>query len=141
MNLKISTSSNIFKKTRKNSIIIFYNIINNKKINLLKKFQIRLIKTPLHMDRNFDLKKILLRVKMLCYSRIFLESGIGLMTNFLHEDLINDLCIFISNKKLGRNGDNSIKNNIKVYLKNKKPFKEKVNLMGDKLFTYRLRNV
>ena len=47
--------------------------------------------------------------------------------------------LFVSNKKLGRRGDNSFKKNMKLLLKNKNFINEKVNLFNDKLISYRLK--
>ena len=140
-NLKIPNKSNIFKNIKKNSITIIYNKNIIKKVKFLKKKKIKLIRMPLNQKGNFNLKNILKEVKQLGYSRVFLESGINLMSNFINNGLVNDLNVFVSNQKLGRKGENSIKNNIYLYLKKIKPFKIKANLMGDNLFVYRLKNV
>ena len=89
-------------------------------------------------DENFNLKNILLKVKLLGFSRILLESGLNLTTNFLNKGLVDDFQLFISKTNLGKNGNNSFKRNMKLFLKNRKFTNEKVNLFGDKLISYRL---
>ena len=84
-------------------------------------------------------KDILKKIKLLGYSRILLESGLKLTTNFLRENLIDDFYIFVSNKKLGINGRNNFKNNMKLFFNNKKFSEEKVNLFGDRLISYRIK--
>ena len=118
---------------------IFYNQINKKKIKLLKKLKIRLYKIPLDIDGNIDLKKSLIKAQELGFSRIFLESGIELATNFLNAKLVDDLKLFISDKHLKQNGAGSIKKFFGSVLKNKKKMTEKINLFGEKLISYKLK--
>ena len=80
-----------------------------------------------------------MKVKSLGFSRIFLEFGLNLTTEFLSKDLVDIFQLFVSDKKLGENGNNSFKVNMKRILKNKKFTNEKVNLFGDKLISYRLK--
>ena len=136
--LKIPIASNIVRSADKHRTIIFFNKINKKKIKILKNLKIKLIKTPLDADENFNLKNILLKVKLLGFSRILLESGLNLTTNFLNKGLVDDFQLFISKTNLGKNGNNSFKRNMKLFLKNRKFTNEKVNLFGDKLISYRL---
>ena len=138
-NLKIPITSNVIKSANKYRTIVFFNKTNRKKIITLKSLKIRLIKAPLSKDENFDLEKILMKVKLLGFSRIFLESGLNLTTNFLNKNLVDDFQLFISSKNLGRNGNNSFKKNMKLFLKNKKFTNEKVHLFGDKLISYKIK--
>jgi len=118
--LKIHITSNIVRSANKYRTIIFFNKIDQKKIKVLKNLKIELIKIPLSEDGNFDLKNILMKVKILGFSRIFLESGLNLTTNFLNKGLVDDFQLFISSKNLGKNGNNSFKKNMKLFFKNKK---------------------
>ena len=101
--------------------------------------KIRLIKTQLNENFEFDLKKILIKIKVLGFSRIFLESGVKLCNNFLRDGLINDFHLFVSDKKLGFDGTNNFKKQMRLFLKNKKFITAKVNLLGEKLLTYRIK--
>ena len=138
-NLKIPITSNVVRSANKHGIIIFFNKIKQKKIKTLRNFKIKLIKFPLSGDGNFDLENILAKVKLLGFSRVFLESGLNLTTSFLKKDLVDDFHLFISNKSLGKNGNNSFKENMKLFFKNRKFTNEKVNLFGDKLVSYRFK--
>ena len=138
-NLKIPIKSNIIKYASRYNTIIFFNKINKKKIKILKKLRIKLIKKPLYEDGNFDLRDVLMNVKLLGFSRIFLESGLKLTTNFLSRGLVDVLHLFISSKKLNMNGSNNFKTNIKSFLKRKQVTNEIVNLFGDKLISYRVK--
>lgn len=137
-NLNIPLNSKIVKTAHKHSTIIFFNKINTKKSTFLKKNKIQLIWLPTNDEGNFNLKDLTKKIKFLGFSRIFLEAGLNLTTNFLNEGLINDFYLFLSPRKLGNIGRNSFKSNMKILKKSKKFFKEKVNLLGDKLITYRI---
>ena len=137
--LKIPSTSRIVRSANKHRTFIFFHKSNQKKIKTLKRLKIKLIKTPLSEDGNFDLKNILTKVKLLGFSRIFLESGLNLTTNFLNRNLVDNFQLFISDKNLGKNGNNSFKKSMKLFLKNKKFTNKKVNLFGDKLISYTLK--
>ena len=137
--LKISTSSNVIKDSYKYKTIVFYNKDNKRKVKILKKLGIEIYKIPVNSNGDLDLKKALIKAKQLGFSRIFLESGIKLSSNFLKKNLVNDLKIFISNKKLNKHGEGSIKKYFKTLLKRKKYTTEKVNLFNEKLISYRIK--
>ena len=137
--LKISLMSKIIKEGTSHSTIIFYNKFNKKKIKLLKKSKIKLFRLPVDTDDNLDLREVLIKAKELGFYRIFLESGIILASNFLYKNLVDDLSLFISNKNLGKNGKCNIKKHLKLFLNNKKSINEKVNLLGEKLVTYKIK--
>ena len=137
--LRIPVRSNIVRSANKYRTIIFFNKANQKKIETLKKLKIKLIKVPLSDDGNFDLENILMKIKLLGFSRIFLESGLNLTTSFLNKNLVDNFYLFISNKNLDKNGDNSFKENMKLFLKGRKFTTERVNLLGDMLISYRLK--
>ena len=136
--LNIPINYNIIQLAKKYRTIIFYNKIKKKKIKILKKMNIKLLREPLCSDENFDLKKILLKVKRLGFSRILLESGLKLSSNFFKYKLVDDFYLFISNKNVNRHGKNNIKKLLKSYVKNKKHVDIKVNLFGDKLIRYKI---
>ena len=137
--LKIPLSSYVVKSAHKYRTFVFFNKMNQKKIKILKRFKVKLIQTPLNKDNEFDLKELLTKVRDLGFSRIFLETGLKLSSNFLKEDLVNDFNLFVSNKNLKGNGSNSFKKNIRFFFKGKKFNNEKINLLGDKLISYRLK--
>jgi len=138
-NLKIPIASNIVESANRYRTIIFFNKINIQKIKALKSLKIKLVKIPLRDDGNFDLENVLIKVKLLGFSRILLESGLNLTTNFLNKNLVDDFQLFVSSKKLGKNGTNCFKKNMKLFLKNKKFTNEKVNLFSDKLISFRIK--
>ena len=137
--LRTPIYSRIIQEAKYYNTIIFYNKTNKKKIKLFKKLKIKIIKIPLDTKGNLDLIKSLKKVKELGFSRVFLESGIKLITNFLNKNLIDEFKLFISNKKLKKNGNGRIQKYLVSFLKNKRGKIEKVNLGGEKLITYKLK--
>jgi len=137
--LKIRINSKIIKEANIYRTIIFYNKINRKKIISLKRLRIKTYKIPLDNNGNLDLKESLIKAKKLGFSRIFVETGTKLTTNFLNKKLIDDFKLFISSRSLGKNGNGSIKKYFGSFLKNKKKIVEKVNLSGDKLISYKIK--
>ena len=137
--LKIPINSNIVKTANKIRTIIFFNKIYPKKIKILKSLKIELVHSNLCEDGNFDLKNILTKIKSLGFSRIFLETGLKLMTNFLNNNLVDDFQLFVSSKNIGKNGANSFKKNMNLFLKNKKFITKKINLFGDRLISYAIK--
>ena len=137
-NLKIPLSSKILLNSKINKTYIFFNKENLIKENLLKKNNIILIKMPLNKENNFNLNLILKKIAQFGFSRVFLESGVNLMGNFLRENLIDEFKLFISSNNLGRNGRNNFKKYIKMIDKSVKT-DNKVNLLGDKLISYTIK--
>jgi len=137
--LKIPLKSNVIKNASKFKTIIFYNKYKKNKINKLKKLNISLFKISLNIKGGIDLKKALVKTKKLGFSRILLESGITLTTDFLKEKLVDDFKLFISSKNLKKNGKGNIKKYFKSFLKGKMNEIERVNLFGDKLLSYKIK--
>ena len=138
-NLKVPISSKIIKKSRMNKTIIFYNKVVKKKIKILKKSKVKLFRVPLDRFGHINLKLSLLKIRQIGYSRVFLECGVKVTHQFLINNLVDDFKLFISNNKLGKNGKNNFKKHLNLFLKDKKKYKEKVNLLGDKLISYRVK--
>ena len=78
-----------------------------------------------------DFKILYERLYKMGYSRIFVEAGLTILNNLLNNKLINDLYIFKTNKKLGKNGRN---NDNDKFLKKLLPKPLTINLNNDKLF-------
>ena len=95
--------------------------------------------TPLDKSGNFDLKKILIKLKELGYHRILLEAGLKMSTSFFKNKLVNEFNIFISNEKIKRNGYDNMKFFFNTFLKKKKYTVEQVNLFGEKLLNYKVK--
>ena len=137
--LEIKIKSNIVKESNKYQTFIFYNKFDKLKIKILNKLKIRTVKIPLNKKGELDLRNVLNKAGKLGFSRIFLEAGARLTTSFFNKKLIDDFKLFISNKKLGKNGNGNIKKYFGSFLKNKKKIVEKVNLSGEKLISYKIK--
>jgi len=137
--LKIKVYSNVIKEADRYSTIIFYNKMNKRKIQLLNKLKVKTFKIPLDNKGNLDILRSLYKVKELGFSRVFLESGIKLTSNFLSNNLVNNFVVFTSNNNLKKNGRYSFKSYLKNFLRDKKSKIEKVNLLGDHLTSYELK--
>ena len=136
---KIILDRRLKTPVKSNVCIIFYNRKDLKKIKFLKKQKIQTIWAPLDNTNNLDLNFIMLKVKKLGFSRVFLESGITLVKAFLKKNLINNLIIFKSNQKLTKYGKKNFKSIFNSYIKQKKRHIEKINLFGDSLTSYYIK--
>ena len=101
-NLEMNMNSHIFRTANKNNTIIFYNNVNKKKINLLKKKGIQLIKSNLSKKKYFDLKLILKKLYKVGIRNILVEGGDNLSCNFLKNKLFNEFYLFKSPKSLSK---------------------------------------
>ena len=137
--LKVSLNSNVIRNNHKKKTIIFYNKTNTNKIKMLNNNNVKTYKISLNKEGNLDLKNVLVKIHQLGFSRVLLECGAKLSMSFLSENLVNDLKVFISNKRLLKNGNGCIKNYFKTFIKHKKYKKEIVNLFDDKLISYKIK--
>ncbi len=137
--LKINVNSLLIKYSKRPRTIIFYNKNNIKKINILKKLNIKTYYIPLDNNGNLNLNKVLLKAKKLGYSRIFVEAGKKLTSGFLNNNLVDKFVLYVSNYKLAKYGKANIKDYLKKYLRNKKAHLAKVNLFGEKLLSYKIK--
>ena len=108
-------------------------------MNEFKKQGVKLYKVPLDKNGNLNLKEVLIKAKKLMFYRIFLESGLKLVNNFLTLKLVDDLEIFNSNKKLKNNDKDNIKKILLKFTKGKTKKIVKVNLFGESLISFKLK--
>ena len=137
-NLSLKRNCNILKDAFKHKTIIFYNKSEKVKLNFFKKIKVKLFKAPLDESGNLNLKFILLKIKKMGYSRVFLETGVKLTSSFFNNNLVDNFVLFISSRKLGARGMGRFKNYMNKILKNRKGMIEKVNLFGDRLISYKI---
>jgi diaminohydroxyphosphoribosylaminopyrimidine deaminase/5-amino-6-(5-phosphoribosylamino)uracil reductase len=137
--LRVKISSNIIKDGKKFKTIIFYNHNNKRKIQLLKKFNVKCYKIDLNKYNNLDLNKSLIKAKKLGFSRILVESGLKLISELFKEKLIDEFKLFISKNSINKNGKGNAKKFLEQSLRNKIFKVEKVNLFGEKLLSYKLK--
>ena len=103
---------------------------SQKKSSEYKKFGYKIILINQLKSKN-DYNKLFKKIYKMGYSRILFETGLTFLNFLLKNNMINDLFIFKSSKKLGKMGVNNA--SIK-YLKKIYPKLLTISLNGDKLF-------
>jgi diaminohydroxyphosphoribosylaminopyrimidine deaminase/5-amino-6-(5-phosphoribosylamino)uracil reductase len=101
-NLKMNTKSYIFKTANKNNTVVFYKNANRSKILLFKKKSIKLIKSNLLKNGNFDLKVVFKKLYNLGCRNLLVEGGNDLSKSFIKNRLFNQFYLFKSQKKLSK---------------------------------------
>ncbi len=135
-NLMLKKNLGFFKVSVKRKIYLITTKNNKKKINWLKKKNIRVILIK-KMNSKEDFNKIFYYFSKLGFSRIIVESGLT-FTNFLIANkMLNNIYIFKTNYNLKKNGINyssnkllkkiKLKNKLKVYLDNDCAYYERLN--------------
>ena len=100
--LKTKTNSYVSKTANKKNTIFFYNKAQKQRISLFKKKNIKLIKSNLIKNKNFDLKLILRKLYNLGCRNLLVEGGNDLTDSFLKNRLFNEFYLFKSNKNLSK---------------------------------------
>ncbi|MDC0450029.1 bifunctional diaminohydroxyphosphoribosylaminopyrimidine deaminase/5-amino-6-(5-phosphoribosylamino)uracil reductase RibD [Pelagibacteraceae bacterium] len=134
---KINKNIKILKENNR-KIYIFTTVYNSLKENYFRKKGVKIIKFSRTNDNDLCLKKMIYKIKILGLSRIFVESGSTFLSQLLKNNLIKNLYLFKSSKKLssiGRNNSSLLQiKKIKILKKDK----IKVNLYGDSLYKVNL---
>ena len=72
------------------------------------------------------------------FFRILCEAGSNTSKSFLKSNLVNNLYVFMSQRRLGKNGENSFKKELSnLDLSNKNMLK--INLYGDLLYKLKIK--
>ena len=134
---KIKRNIKVFKNCNR-KIYILTTVNNKSKENFFKKKGIKIIKFSKACIKNSNIKKFFYTIKKLGYNRIFVETGSTFLSYLFKYNIINNLFLFKSSKKLFSNGQNnsSLLHIKKVKISNKN--KIKVNLDGDSLYRVKL---
>jgi diaminohydroxyphosphoribosylaminopyrimidine deaminase/5-amino-6-(5-phosphoribosylamino)uracil reductase len=101
-NLEMNTNSYIFKTGNKSNTVVFYNKASKSKILTFKKKSIKLIKSNLFKNGNFDVKLILKKLYRLGCRNLLVEGGNDLSKSFIKNRLFNQFYLFKSPKNLSR---------------------------------------
>ena len=128
MKLKKKLLLNKYLKKRKTYIVT--SISNLKKTVMYKKKGYKIIFIN-QLKKKIDFILLFKKIYKKKYSRVLIESGLTFLNTLLKNNLLNDLYIFKSNEKLGKNGKN---NDTSKYLKKISPKLITINLNGDNLF-------
>ena len=129
-NLNLKINSFIIKTAKKIPTYIFYNKNKTKKINLLKKFGVRLIYLNLK-NKNFSTFDVFKKLYNESLFYVLVEGGENLTQNFLANKAFNEFFYFKSSKKLKKNGVIELSNFEKKVKKNFKNYEEVKTYTGD----------
>ena len=129
-NLNLKINSFIIKTAKKIPTYIFYNKNKTKKINLLKKFGVRLIYLNLK-NKNFSTFDVFKKLYNESLFYVLVEGGENLTQNFLANKAFNEFFHFKSSKKLKKNGVIELSNFEKKVKKNFKNYEEVKTYTGD----------
>ena len=136
--LEIKLSSYVFKSTKKNNTIIFYNSFTHEKIETLKNKGINLIKSRLNNNGLFDLKTILKKLYTLGVRNLLIEGGDKITKNLIRSKLIDIFYLFKSPKMLAKGKVNQSFTSSKILNKNyKKEYKFASKLAKDNITIYK----
>ncbi len=136
--LKTNTKSYIFKTANQKNTIFFYNEAKKSKILEFKKKNIKIIKSKIKHNKNFDIIVILKKLFNLGSRNIIVEGGNELTKNFLREKLYNKFYLYKSPKKLSKNLEFKIFDGYDVLIKNyKKKLKINYNFGKDIITLYK----
>ena len=128
LKLKKKLLLNKYLKKRKTYIVTSINNLNKTAMYKKKGYKIIFIN---QLKKKIDFILLFKKIYKKKYSRVLIESGLTFLNTLLKNNLLNDLYIFKSNKKLGKNG---INNDTTRYLKKISPKLITINLNGDNLF-------
>ena len=101
-NLETNANSYIFKSINKNNTVIFYKKANKAKISIFKKKNIKLIKSNLLKNGNFDIKLVLKKLYSLGCRNLLVEGGNDLSKSIIKNRLFNQFYLFKSSKILSK---------------------------------------
>ena len=138
-NLSIPIKSKIIKTANKISTYVFYNLIDNFKLEKLKQHKVKTIRIDIK-DNHLDFNKIILFLRNKGFYRVFVEAGIKFNNFLLENNYINDFYHFYSDELFGYKNFHNAKSFLKKMNKIKRSKREiKINLFQDKLIKYLIK--
>lgn len=135
--MKIRKNLKLFKNKGKRKIWLITLRKNISKINFLKKKGVKIIFLN-SLSSIKDFKNLFLKLKKMNYTRILIESGVTFLSELINKRFINNVYLFKSDINLGKNG---LKKANSIFRKVKVTNEIKVNLLGNKLFIGKIKNV
>ena len=130
LNLKLKKKLSLNNLLKKRKTYLITKKDNFKKTSVYKKLGFKIIQVNNLKNKN-DFYLLYKKIYKMGYSRIFVETGLTFLNCLLRNKLINELYIFKSETKLGKNGKN---NDTLKYLKKISTKLLTINLNGDKIF-------
>jgi len=94
--LQMNNSSYIFRTANKNNTVIFYKDAHKSKILMFKKKGIKLIKSNLLKNGNFDIKVVFKKLYSLGCRNLLVEGGNDLSKSIIKKKLFNQFYLFKS---------------------------------------------
>ena len=98
----MSTGSYIFKTANKDNTVVFYKNAHKLKILMFKKKGIKLIKSNLLKNGNFDIKVVFKKLYSLGCRNLLVEGGNDLSKSIIKKKLFNQFYLFKSPKNLSK---------------------------------------
>ena len=135
--LKLKTNLDLIKNSKKIPTYIITNSKKKNKISFLKSKKIKII-NMYEKNKFFSYKDILMELKRRGFNRILCEAGFKTSKSLLDNKLVHNLYVFMSKKKLGKNGIKSFKSQLRHLKAYKKVFYN-INLYGDKLYKLEIK--
>ena len=135
-NLKLKDKLKLFLISKKRKTYLATTSKNQKKIRFIKQKNLKIIHLPsLQNKKDFDqFFKILYKIGK---RRVLIESGLTFLNKIIDLRLLNNLFIFKSSNKLGKDGVNNTKFSLFKKISNKNELS--VNLDNDKLFKIKIK--
>ena len=138
-NLSIPITSKIIRTANKISTYVFYNLIDNFKLEKLRQHKVKTIRIDIK-DNHLDFNKIIFLLRNKGFYRVFVEAVIKFNNFLLENNYINDFYHFYSDQLFGYKNFQNAKfffermNKIKIRKK-----EIKTNLFQDKLIKYLIK--
>ena len=138
-NLSIPITSKIIRTANKVSTYVFYNLIDNFKLEKLKQHKVKTIRIGIK-DNHLDFNKIILFLRNKGFYRVFIEACIKFNYFLLKNNYINDFYHFYSDELFENTGFHNAKLFFNKMNKIKRDKREiRINLFQDKLIKYSLK--
>ncbi len=134
---RLKKNLKLFKQTNRRIYIVTLKNRNLKK-KLYKKKNIKLIYIK-SFHKKDDFINLFKKLNILGFKRIFVETGLRFLRTMIKNEIINNLYVFQSSKKLKNLGYNNISSKFLKKIRFKKRIN--VNLEGDNLYKIDLKNV
>jgi diaminohydroxyphosphoribosylaminopyrimidine deaminase/5-amino-6-(5-phosphoribosylamino)uracil reductase len=100
--LEMNTNSYIFRTANCKNTIIFYKKAEPVKISIFKRKKIKLVKSNLLKNENFDIKLILKKLYSLGCRNLLVEGGNDLSKSIIKNKLFNQFYLFKSTQNLSK---------------------------------------
>ena len=130
LNLRLKKKLSLNKLLNKRKTFLITSKRNIKKISSYKKMGYKIILINRLNDKK-DFIFLYKKIYKMGYSRLLIETGLTFLNTLIKDNLIHELFIFKSGKKLGKNGKN---NDTLKYLKSNFSKLVTINLNGDNLY-------